>query len=399
MDRKRLNIVHLTPFYYPSIGGVENVTKYLAEGLRKREHNVEVYTSKRNHKGVQSINFSSYDIINSIPIYRFKSIFNLGHMSYCPRIYKMLYKNNFDIIHTHVYRHPHMWMALRAKNKNNASVILHGHNPFFDLSQLKIKKKIFYSIFDFYAKNKLLTHIDWVIALTEFEKNKFIELGIDQNKISIIPNAASDECFQTIEFDSFISKYSLYDKRLILFVGNMNSAKRPELLILALAEIIKIIPNAFLLLVGPDEGSMFLVKQWAEKLKLNNSYLWLGPLYGNEKLQAFSASEIFALSSDLDSLPLVVVEAMAFGKPVVATDAIGPSAIIRDNYDGFLVKRGNFHDLANRIIKLLSNKELYTRISNNARKTSIDNYNVSNIINKVEEIYYNILFTKYKQRL
>jgi poly(glycerol-phosphate) alpha-glucosyltransferase len=206
-----------------------------------------------------------------------------------------------------------------------------------------------------------------------------------------VPNAADNENFIHLDPRPFIDKYKLHDKKIILFVGIINQAKRPDLLIRALEKVVKIIPDAHLLIVGPDGGMLSKVKELGKALNLENHFTCTGPLYGMEKQQAYKSAKLFVLPSDLDAYPLVLMEALSHGLPVVTTDSRGPSDIIENGKTGFVVPKRNVEQIADRIIKLLSDEKLYNKMSQNARDTAIKKYKADSITQQIENIYFELL--------
>jgi len=388
---QKLKIAQLTPYYFPSIGGVESVVKYTSEELVKRGHSVHVITSNRDHNNRLKKNIIQSKEKNGVTIHRLKSILNFGHMSFFPDCYKVLMDEDFDIIHSHVFRHPHLEIANLVGKIKKIPVVLHGHSPFFKRGEISAKKLFYYSLYDFQAKLRFLKNINKIIALTEFEKNRYLNLGVQHEKIAVIPNAASDDCFQKVNPKPFLKKHNLQGKKIILFIGNLNNVKRPDLLLRALAKLIIKNPKVFLLLVGPDEGMLKEITLLAKNLKVENHYAWLGPLYGKDKLQVLSAAKLFILPSDLDALPLVLVEAMAQGIPVIGSNAIGPSEIIDDGETGFIVRKRNVEDIVNASLKLLNNRSLYNKMGHKAKHTAENKYRVSKIVDNIEKIYYDLL--------
>ena len=96
-------------------------------------------------------------------------------------------------------------------------------------------------------------------------------------------------------------------------------------------------PDVFLLFVGPDAGEMEKVRELAERLGVTEYYKWLGPLQGEEKHEAFECAEFLALPSDEDPYPLVLLEAMAHGKPVLTTTVVGQASVISAHDAGIIV--------------------------------------------------------------
>ena len=106
-NKQHLKIAQITPYYYPSIGGVEKVVQIISEGLVKRDHSVDVLTTKRNHKGEAPISNPPTETINGVNIFRYKSYFHMGHMSVFPGSFSQIKHNQYDVVHFHALRHPH----------------------------------------------------------------------------------------------------------------------------------------------------------------------------------------------------------------------------------------------------------------------------------------------------
>lgn len=386
--RKKLKIAQLTPYYWPHIGGVEGVVQYLSEGLVRRGHEIHVMTTNRNQKGRTVMNCPQREQINCVNVHRFHAYAKLGHPSFFPGIISPLMRQKFDILHSHCYRHPHGEIARLVGRCRNIPTILHGHGGFFPSSHVK---RVLYGLYDQFAKKRFLNQFDHYIALTDFDKEKFVALGVDETKVRVIPNGANDECFEKVNPIPFREKYGLNGKNIILYLGSLNPSKRPDLLIQALPKIVAKVPDAFLLLVGPDAGEYAKVKKIASNLKVCSHFKWIGPLRGKDKHQVFAAADFLALPSDEDSFPLVLLEAMAHAKPVIGSDAVGPSEIIDNNITGFIIRRGNIDDIVNAALKLLTNPMMRERMGRKAREVVIAKYRISRVVDQVENLYYRLV--------
>lgn len=386
VKKRKLKIAQLTPYYFPSIGGVEVAVKYISEELAERGHDVLVFTSNRDHIG--KLEIPAFEILNGVKIYRFKSLLDIGHMSFLEASFiKKLLNVKADVMHTHVYRHPHSEYASLIGKWSSIPVVLHGHGPFLPKNFIGWKKYFIYNLYDEQARFGILKRINHIIALTKFEEQHYIRLGVEKEKITIVPNAASNECFKRIDPASFISKYKLNNKRIILFVGHLNRAKRPDLLIKTLPELVEKIPNIHLLLIGTDEGMLDHIQQLATSLKMENYYSYLGTLQSEEIKKAFASAELFIIPSDQDALPLVLFEAMAHGLPVVGTDAVGPSEIIDHGITGYIVKRGNVEDLTKAALEILINQKLAKTMGKKAKSVALKKYSVPVVVDQIETIY------------
>jgi phosphatidylinositol alpha-1,6-mannosyltransferase len=255
-------------------------------------------------------------------------------------------------------------------------------------------KRILYGLYDQFAKRELLNQFDHFIALTDSEKERFVALGVDPRKISVIPNGVDDECFQKIDPTAFRKKFGLTGKKVILFMGILKRIKRCDLLIRALPEIARRVPDVLVLLVGPDAGEYAKVKDIAEHLKVSNHFKWIGPLYGKEKHQAYSAADFLILPSDEEGFPRVLLEAMAHAKAVIGTDTVGSSAIILDQVTGFVTTRGSVEDIVTAALRLLTNPMLCEKMGRKARDVAIAKYQISQVVERLEALYYRLAAVK-----
>jgi len=393
---KKLKIAHVTPYYYPSIGGVSSVAKYISEELASRGHLVNVITAHKDHTERPPLLAPKHEIINGVNVFRYNSILNIGHMSIMPSLIPHFIKHKYDVIHYHSYRHPLCDIsALFGKLKSSVN-LLHGHGPFFEKGEIKKSRETIYNLYDKFAARMVLKWSDKIIALNKFERERYIQLGISGSKIEIIPNAADSVSFYKYNIKDFVKKHKLEDRKAILSLGILNESKRQDLIVEALPLIISEVPEVILLIAGPDGGLLNLVEKKVEKLSVRNHYKYLGPLYNEEKHIAYEASSVFVLPSDKDAYPLVIAEAMAHHLPVVVTDARGPKDMVHDGIDGFILKKRDIDGIANSIIKLLKDKNLRVEMGRNARTNAEENHSAVRTVDQLEEIYYDILRKKKK---
>ncbi|MBO5621461.1 MAG: glycosyltransferase, partial [Butyrivibrio sp.] len=146
--------------------------------------------------------------------------------------------------------------------------------------------------------------------------------------------------------------------------------KNQPMLVRAFLKVHEKHPDYVLKIFGPDSGDG--TKEILEKLIRDNSakssVLLMGASSDLEK--EIPKGEIYAYSSDYEGMPNSLLEAMAMGMPVISTDCPcgGPRAVICDGENGFLIPVGDEVALTDRINRLIEDKELAKRFSENARK-------------------------------
>jgi len=141
----------------------------------------------------------------------------------------------------------------------------------------------------------------------------------------------------------------------------------PELAIKAFALISEKYPNATLVMAGVDKGLESKVKQLAKGLGVGGKVRFPGFLDAEAKTREFSDADIYLNTNNIDNMPVAIVEACAFGLPVVATDIGGIAALLNDGVDGILVPANNPDRVADAVTKLVEDPDLACRLSQNGR--------------------------------
>ncbi|MEM3556244.1 MAG: glycosyltransferase family 4 protein [Candidatus Micrarchaeia archaeon] len=164
---------------------------------------------------------------------------------------------------------------------------------------------------------------------------------------------------------------SLYD---ILFVGRISPQKGLEYLVDAVAEVRREIPDVKVRCVGPtsfygDLESEYLLnlRRRIRELGMEDTFLFTRKVDEQELLQSYRNSSIFVLPSLSEGMPLVVLEAMACGLPVITSDVSGVRDVVTNDV-GRIVPKGDSKALATAILELLQNKSLMKKISKKARE-------------------------------
>lgn len=170
----------------------------------------------------------------------------------------------------------------------------------------------------------------------------------------------------------------------LLYVGNFAICKNISVWIRISAVVKQQRGNLKAVLVGerPNKSISALV----DSLKLRDDVTFTGPLYGSELDEYYATARVLLLSSIWEGLPMATVEAMNFGTPVVAPDVGDLRDLVNDGMNGYLTGVGDIEGAANVVAKLLSDDELYNRMSENAYKTA-KNFQYECTIEHVSKIW------------
>jgi glycosyltransferase involved in cell wall biosynthesis len=171
------------------------------------------------------------------------------------------------------------------------------------------------------------------------------------------------------------SRYSINSNNVILFVGRLVEVKGCEYLLKGFKDVLARRKDVELIIVGngPLEAEL---KAMARELHIDDRVRFEGFVEHRKVIDYYSLSDIVVFTSILDShgfnegLPLVLLETMATGKPIIATDIAGAREVIKDGWNGVLVAQKDPGQIARNILKLLNDRTLKAKFSENALRTA-----------------------------
>ncbi len=360
-----MKILQINKFYYPWIGGVEKVVQQIAEGL-KNDFNIDVLVCNDKNERKE-------EIVNGIKVFRAKNLKIVLGMPISFDfffLYRKIFKN-YDLIFLH-YPFPLAFLTyfLFSRNKN---LVVWYHS---DIVRQKFFE-IFFRTFHLYCFRKVKkifvsnpNLIESSNYLKKFqEKCVVIPFGIDLNYFR-----ENEELKKKAE-----EIRKLYGEPLILSIGRLTYYKGFDYLIKAMKNI-----PAKLLIIGEGKRKKKLLNL-TKNLSLENKVFILP---SQEDLRPFYlACDIFVLSSieRSEAFGIVILEAMAFKKPVISTELkTGTSWVNINNETGFVVKPKNVEDLEKAMRILLENEELRKKFGENAYKHVL-NFSIENFIDQLKK--------------
>lgn len=174
----------------------------------------------------------------------------------------------------------------------------------------------------------------FLIATSDQEKQELINAGVEASRVVVRRNGIEgpDALPRRGEFRN---KWNIAaDAKLVLFLGRIVSKKSPDLLLEAFANWRakgRGCENSVLVFAGPEERDRFAsdLRTLAAKLDLTSSVLFVGPLYDNEKWQAYRDADVFVLPSQNENFGNTAAESAVCGTPVIVTDRCGIAPLVR----------------------------------------------------------------------
>lgn len=396
-----MKILHVAHFFYPclSAGGVVNASYQIAS-KQSKDNDVKVISSDSCKERLKFPN-DRYDVdVDGIKVDYFKNLsngFKLKTMLDTPlaapfKIRKDI--KDYDIVHIHEHRQTLSIIASYFARKNNIPYVVQAHGSVLPFFQKEGLKNLFDKVFGF----NILNNASCVFALTEVEKEQYLKMGVDEEKIEIVPLGINLEEYEDLPaYGKFRSKFNIGENdKLILFVGRIHEIKGLDILIDAFNDLINqenennslediCCPSIKLAIVGPDDGYLVKLEDMVKEYSLEGNVIITGPLYNEEKQEALVDCDLFVMPSKYESFTTSGLEAMACSKPLVLTK----NNHIHDWVDGNvgLACEDNKDSLKEAIERLLFNEDLALIFAQNAQKLIKEKYNWDIINNQILEIY------------
>ncbi len=337
-----MNIGLVSPYDYAYPGGVNTHISNLAMTLARMGHHVRILAPCSSNKNLPT-NADIVPLGRTIPYPSNGSVARLTlSLWLIPKIRGILEQENFDVLHFHEPLFPSLpWMVLPLSHTLNVGTFHAYYKRSIGYSMWKPILRRFY--------NKL----DGRIAVSE-PAHKFVSRYFP-GEYRVIPHGIDLDHFYT-EVDP-MPQYS--DGRLnLLFVSRLEERKGVRYLLNAYKLAKKECPPSRLILVGPGERSRKEYARWVRAVKLED-VVFTGHVSYADLPRYYHTADIFCMPAvGQESFGLVLLEAMAAGKPIVATNIEGYASVVSHNVEGLLVKPRDSRALADTMIAVANDRNL-----------------------------------------
>ena len=389
-----MKILQVANFFKPSweAGGPAKVVYELSKKLAENGHEVTVYTTD-GFKPRLDVQKNKPVDVDGIKTYYFRNLssyltrkVNLPIPYYLPIVARRGIKD-FDVIHIHEYRTMLAVVAHHYAKKYGVPYILQPRGSVPTISKSKQKK-----LFDTLFGHAIIKDASKIIASSKIESEQYRDVfpELNNEKVVHIPNGIDLETYQDLpKKGEFKKKYSVnVDEKIILFLSRIHERKGADLLIGAFSELKNKFGNVKLVIAGADEGYLDKLKLIVSKLDIKGEVIFPGPLYEEDKLEAYVDADIFVLPSKSkeESFGNVVLESLACGTPVIITDNCGVSEWITDDV-GYVVECDRTQ-LYNALYKMLTDDEK-EHMSGYAKKF-VRGFSWNGTIEKYEREYHSL---------
>ena len=344
--------------YYPDIGGAPQYALELSLQLVKL--GIEIVVITHVHPGQLE-----EEEIDGVKIRRVKGwVLNHPHRTFSPllfcRCYKYILDEKFDVVHGLDVYSTMALMVIPFARIFRIPCVLTCHTARGSAFQIFLQRVLGWM---FRVGNRL-------IAVSRASARFSYLLGFSGKRVTVVPNGVDLSCFnRKIDASLMREELGICDEPLVVTALRLIKGKSPELLISAFAKVLKVVPDAKLVIAGSGREEDNLSRQ-IKDLNITNSVFMLGKLRKEKVAQLMAAADVFVLPSKMESFGLTLLEASAAGLPVVCANAGGVPEIFQDGFNALLYPPGDDDAMAKAIIRLLQDRELAKKISANAMETA-----------------------------
>ncbi len=288
-------------------------------------------------------------------------------------IWQLCFNRSISILHIHTAAHASFYrksLFVLLGRIFNKKILMHIHASQF---------KVFYSQSNWKGLiRKILNLCDLVLVLSNSWKDYFIAIGVDHKKLAVLNNIVHPPSITIAPVSfNFPVKY--------LFLGEIGDRKGIFDLLNVIADNKELFKDNLHLLIGGN-GEVKRLIDFINQNELNSFVTFLGWVSDESKQEALLTSDVFILPSYNEGLPIAILEAMSYGKPIISTDIGGIAEIVKDKYNGCLILPGDYNAIKESLSFFIDNPHYINEFGNRSLKV-VKAYYAENVMVELKKIY------------
>jgi len=374
-----------------NMGGPALHVAYLTAGLSKRGYDTTLVAGSLA-RGEDSMAFVADDL--GVPVVRIdelgREISPLRDLVATVRLARLIRRERPQILHTHTAKAGTVArVAALLTGSRRPPIIVHTFHGHVLRGYFGPLRSRFFRLLERW----LASHTTALIAVSPQVRDDLVELGVapPERFVVIRLGIELEERVDQAQNGRAESRHYLgipEDRFAVGWIGRMTAVKRTDDILIAFKQLRDDGVDACLCLVGdgPDRPQL---ERRAHELGVIKDTLFLG--YQEEVAPFYAAFDALILPSGNEGTPVSAIEALAAGRPVVATSVGGVPDVVRDGEDGYLVEAGATDELADRLARLARDPDLRERMGRSGRARVLPRYAVGRLVDDVDELYRSLL--------
>lgn len=366
-----LRVCMITEDFWPNIGGVASHVLGLSKALAGNGCRLSIIAPKGYLNQSPLIIHPNCDIVGIPRVLRSGKI-RLAEFALRASWFALRKKTFFDVVHWHgLWAEPLVAQFIKARVR-----IFTNHTSMF---VRRADNQFWRCIIKGWQRN-LAAVIAPSIELTKLSRSVFNGIPC-----YYVPNGVDPEFFRPLEKDkTLMAKLGITSQDFVILVPRRLVWKNGvQFLIKAMPQVKKHIHNVKVIIVGtgPIESTL---KEVCKKLKVEKEVMFVGAVPNSEMVYYYSIADVVVIPSLIEATSISILEAMACGKVVIATNVGGIPELVQNGANGVIVPPGDSKALAERIVEIYHTGKF---INLSARKWIISNFSWQVIAKKTLEIY------------
>lgn len=385
-SERPLRVWMVARLFYPWVGGAERQAHKLAQQLLKKDVNTEIVT------GWWFRNTPRQEVLDGVPVYRNQTLWEFFGIKGLRKFGGYLYiitlalrlvtqRNKYDIIHVHgLNYHTYAAVLSRPWHKHKVVVKLANSEQASDIKKMRRGQQLALSRFMLPAALKC----DLFVALNRSISSELQKEGVPPDRIIEVGNG--------VEISQALVKtdYTLHKPARIVFVGRLHEQKGLDILFRAFQGLQhKHTTGSIILQLIGDGPLRSELGQLAEQLGIDEQVEFTGKV--ENVADYLNKADVFVLPSRAEGISNALLEAMASGLPVIASDIPGNQAVIKHGINGLLFADGEPGDLENGLASLLSDKGERQRLGQAAVMSVEHRFSIAAIADRYIDIYKQVI--------
>lgn len=355
-------------------GGVEIVVEELSTRMVKLDHDVTCYNRRGKHVLDKKKMTTNQKMYNGVKLKSVLTIDKKGLAAMTSSFFATLsiLFSNADVVHYHA-EGPCAWMwIIKWFSRKKIITTIHG------LDWQRAKWGNFASKYIKFGEKVAVKYSNEIIVLSKNVQDYFKKEY--SRKTVFIPNGVNKPIIEKSKI--ITNKYGIKKDDYILFLGRIVPEKGVHYLIKAFN---KIKTNKKLVIAGSASDTDSYFEELKDLAKNNDNIIFTGFVDGKELAELYSNAYIYCLPSDLEGMPLSLLEAMSYKNCCVTSDIPECSQVIQDV--GFTFKKSDISDLSRLLTKLISEPDIVKKYKDISQEYILNKYDWDNVVKETLKLY------------
>jgi len=382
-----MRIVQVASYFPPPYGGIESHVYYLSKELVELGHEVTVLTSR-----VPEAAIGKEEISEGVVVKRLWTPFSLFNFPFMPTLTYRVLREEVDVFHGHINAPMTVESGALGSLFSGVPFVVTYHADLIpeDIGiESMALRGLIYDLYEKFVKRFDVAVAGRILATTPLyaETSEFLRDYLD--KVSIVPNGVDLERFRpNHDVSSIRSRLGFDRERIVFFAGRLIPYKGLEYLLAAFSEVCKAREDVRLVLLGAGPLLDDLQRQ-VYSIGLKDKVRFLGAVSEDNLPHFFATSDVVVVPSRSRSegFSISALQAMASGKPVVATRVGGVPDVVIDEETGIIVEPRNTEQLSSAILRFLNDPDLAAQMGRAGRRRAERYFGWRRVAELVEKVY------------